>query len=161
MTFQSMVCTKCATDTESGPIHHRDIEGVAHRLFGLCYFDATGEGVIVDCVECGKKKHVDFESKTQERLISNSTCFNCDYWRDYGNKKDDPSSVRVNGNHYWIAAVGFGRGRDDWKGFGGQRFVIEFFDGRRVETDDLWSQGDIPPHFRERLPDNARFGKVA
>ncbi|CAO0836086.1 putative protein OS=Streptomyces microflavus OX=1919 GN=Smic_80960 PE=4 SV=1 [Streptomyces microflavus] len=42
-------------------------------------------------------------------------------------------------------------------GFGGRRFDIEFFDGRRVTTHDLWSQGTIPPKHRERYQDNARF----
>lgn len=155
-----MVCTKCTTDTKCGPIHHHDIEGVEHQLCGLCFFDATGDGVIVDCVECGQKERVSYESKTQERLIANSTCFRCDFWRGYEKRRDHPSAVRVGDRHYWVGSVGFSD-RPSWgRGFGGTRFVIEFFDGRRVETSDLLHQGEIPPHFRERMPDNARFGKA-
>ena len=39
----------------------------------------------------------------------------------------------------------------------GRRFDIEFFDGRRVTTHDLWSGSDIPERYRAHLPDNARF----
>jgi hypothetical protein len=44
-------------------------------------------------------------------------------------------------------------------GFGGARFKIRFHDGRRVETRNLWSYGEIPGEYREALPDNAVFAK--
>jgi hypothetical protein len=62
----------------------------------------------------------------------------------------EPRRVVVDGKHYVIGSGGNG-------GFGGRRFDIEFFDGRRVTTHDLWSQGTIPPKHRKRYPDNARF----
>jgi hypothetical protein len=46
---------------------------------------------------------------------------------------------------------------DDWKGFGGRKFIILFEDGRKVITTNLWSQGEIPKSFREDLPNNAKF----
>lgn len=58
--------------------------------------------------------------------------------------------VVVDGEHYTLGPGGSG-------GFGGRRWDIEFFDGRRVTTHDLWSQGTIPPKHRERYPNNARF----
>ncbi|MEU7039822.1 hypothetical protein AB0A77_02035 [Streptomyces varsoviensis] len=61
--------------------------------------------------------------------------------------------VVVDGQHYVIGPGNSG-------GFGGRRFDIEFFDGRRVTTRDLWSQGAIPPKHRRRYPDNARFVPV-
>ncbi|MFB8071104.1 hypothetical protein [Streptomyces californicus] len=63
---------------------------------------------------------------------------------------DESRRVVVDGQHYSIGPGASG-------GFGGRRFDIEFFDGRRVTTHDLWSQGTIPPKHRERYPDNARF----
>jgi hypothetical protein len=62
--------------------------------------------------------------------------------------------VVVNGEHFTLGDDEPG-GR--FKGHGGRRFDIEFFDGRRVTTRDLWHQGVIPPKHRERYPDNARF----
>lgn len=43
------------------------------------------------------------------------------------------------------------------RGYGGRRFDIEFFDGRKVTTTNLWYQGVVPLRWRERFPDNARF----
>lgn len=44
-----------------------------------------------------------------------------------------------------------------FRGFGGQKFVIEFFDGRKLETTNLWHIGIIPPYYRRTLKDNAKF----
>lgn len=33
----------------------------------------------------------------------------------------------------------------------------DYADGTEVVTNDLWAQGVIPAHFRDRLPDNAEF----
>jgi hypothetical protein len=44
---------------------------------------------------------------------------------------------------------------EHYRGFAGRRFVIRFHDGRIVETTNLWSNGIIPEHFRDRLLDNA------
>lgn len=63
---------------------------------------------------------------------------------------DEARRVVVDAEHYVIGPGGSG-------GHGGRRFDIEFFDGRKVTTRDLWSQGTIPPKHRERYPNNARF----
>lgn len=43
------------------------------------------------------------------------------------------------------------------KGFGGRRWDIVFLDGRRVTTTNLWHGSTVPPKWRERWPDTARF----
>ncbi len=48
---------------------------------------------------------------------------------------------------------------DHCRGFGGREHTIEFFDGRTVTTRNLWTQGTIPPAWRDRLPDNARWAQ--
>ena len=53
--------------------------------------------------------------------------------------------------------LGDGQGIGGVRGYGGTRHVIEFFDGRRVVTRDLWSSGVVPPKWRVKYPDNARF----
>ena len=63
--------------------------------------------------------------------------------------------VRVNHEHYCIEEEGIGT--YGFKGHGGRKFHIKFFDGREVITDNLWYQGVIPPKYRELLPDNAEF----
>lgn len=68
---------------------------------------------------------------------------------------DPDRRVVVDGVHYRLGKNG--GEPSPHNGMGGARYVVEFFDGRRVVTHDLWYQGPIPPKFRDHLPDNARF----
>lgn len=92
------------------------------------------------CVEC------DIRVKGDE-----SICHGCDHWLDHIKRTADRRIV-VDGTHYLVGPVG---------GFGGAKWVIEFFDPTRegFTTHQLWYQGTIPSHFRDRIPDNARFIK--
>ncbi|MEV4748997.1 hypothetical protein AB0K21_21685 [Streptosporangium sp. NPDC049248] len=77
------------------------------------------------------------------------------FWGPGGERGlDDPAKrVVVNGEHYLICGDETG----GFRGYGGRRFDIEFFDGRTATTRNLWCQGTIPPRWRDRYPDNARF----
>lgn len=145
------VCEHCGVDTVTGPVGTRTVGGKKLQLCDVCMFDLLGEGSVVDCRECGKRKGVNTLEK--DRLLAVQLCFTCDFWRGYERVKDDPRVVRVGGDHYFVEPDS-----TSWPlGFGGRRWSVEFFDGRRVVTKNLWHQGTIPEHFRERLPDNARF----
>ena len=104
----------------------------------------------VVCVECGETKSV--HSGDIKRLVAEQLCFTCNFWREKVAMRDNPNVARIEGKHYMIEDE-----HSNSRGFGGDRFVIFFADGRRVETHNLWFQGDIPAHFRNRLPDNATF----
>ena len=107
----------------------------------------------IHCVECGKTETRRWRKSFEEELKRRSLCFHCCFWHRLIDVVDDPRSVRVDGKHHFI-------GREDAKGFrgcAGARYTIEFHDGRRVETTNLWNQGEIPERFRDRLPDNAIF----
>lgn len=83
-----------------------------------------------------------------------------DYWEHYilGDKGvTEDRRVVIEGVHYSLGKNGAKPGPHN--GHAGRRFEIEFFDGRRVTTHDLWHQGPIPPVFRDRLPDNAKWGQ--
>ncbi|MFD9950543.1 hypothetical protein ACFWYW_57555 [Nonomuraea sp. NPDC059023] len=68
---------------------------------------------------------------------------------------DDPAKrVVVDGEHYLICEE---TGQLRFRGFGGSRFHIEFFDGRRATTTNLMHQGTVPDRYRDLYPDNARF----
>ncbi len=67
-------------------------------------------------------------------------------------EEDENRRVIVAGQHYMI---GLDSSRP--KGFGGRKFAIHFNDGRKVETCNLWFQGEIPEQFRAWFPDNAEF----
>lgn len=105
------------------------------------------------CRECGKtdnpKRWIG-----GEKIAATGLCFYCKHWDDLLNIKDRHDVVRIKGSHYM---VGSARSPHRYNGFGGSRFKIRFNDGREVETVDLWSQGQIADHFKERMPDNAVF----
>ncbi|WP_067184506.1 hypothetical protein [Microtetraspora niveoalba] len=75
-------------------------------------------------------------------------------WGPGGRRDQDDLTKRVvvDNVHYLI-----GDGKGSFQGFGGRRVDIEFFDGRKVTTTDLWHQGTVPPKWRHRFPNNARF----
>lgn len=104
------------------------------------------------CIECGCL--VETRYNCGEEMRRQNICFFCLHWQQLAAKVNDPKSVRVNNNHYQI---GNGTGPSPWRGFGGQTFKIQFFDGRQETTTDLWHQGTIPPIWRDRLPNNAEF----
>lgn len=65
---------------------------------------------------------------------------------------NDPRLVIADGHAYSI-----GSDNDNPRGFGGQRWIIRFHDGREVITHSLWHLGDIPASWRDRLPENAEL----
>ena len=110
------------------------------------------------CKECAKvveEKKLTYSEALRKQLISRQLCFSCNFWCNRCLGTRSPRSVRVDGRHYWIGNVCSGDKKS--QGFGGRRFVIRFIEGRKVTTTNLWHQGEIPEHFRERLPDNATF----
>lgn len=52
---------------------------------------------------------------------------------------------------------GDGRRGDRFNGMGGRRFDIEYLDGTKVTTYDLWMNGCVPYHLQREFPDNAKF----
>lgn len=82
-------------------------------------------------------------------------CFDCDHWtRLFEKYAGGDAVVRVDGVHYVMGDEDAGRAM---RGFGGRAFLIAFHNGRRVWSTNMWCQGDIPDHWRDRLPDNAAF----
>lgn len=101
------------------------------------------------CEICGKEIEKSFYSNA---TLCSDECFSKHYWLRFVAKKNDKDVVRCNGTHY---VIGDEDSRSCFRGFDGKRFKICFFDGRVVETTNLWCQGDIPEEFREELKDNA------
>ena len=93
----------------------------------------------------------------RDKLIKRQLCFKCNFWIEKVDLVNHPDSVRVDGSHYWINPERLRPGA--FRGFGGKQFIIIFNNGRRVTTTNLWHQGTIPPRFKDRLPDNAKFGQ--
>ena len=113
----------------------------------------------VTCKECGKVEELKWIEEMNEELIKNQLCFTCNHWYEHYQRSIDPKSpmedsIRIDGNHY-VACDEFSSG--GMRGFGGRKFVIEFFNGYVIRSSNLWCQGEITEVWRSRLPDNARF----
>ena len=109
------------------------------------------------CVECGGVRYVDFVATMKARLLESGLCSTCDHWTMLHAKREDPRVAVIEGQHYMIERDLSPRTPRHCAGFGGSKHTIRFNDGREVVTHNLWAQGTIPDHFRERLPDTAIF----
>lgn len=105
------------------------------------------------CKECGEPVNAHKWMKpTGDMLTQRRLCYSCNHFAEFLPIANDPTTVRVKGEHFMI-------GDEDenpkWKGYGGRPFHIRFFDGREVATTNLGHLGEIPRHYQDRLPDNA------
>ena len=107
------------------------------------------------CKECNSEIELCYDKETKTQLIKYQLCFNCNFWREKVDIKDREEVARIDGAHYIIGKNDHSPNR--FRGFGGSKFTISFFDGREIVTSDLWYQGVIPDKFKKRLPDNAKF----
>jgi hypothetical protein len=105
------------------------------------------------CVECGGVITLGWLAPIPDRLRERCICHGCDLWTGKA-EEQGPHVVVVRGTRYTISPDIPG---NRFAGFGGSRFEIEFLDGRTVVSHNLWFNGEVPAHFRKRIPDNARF----
>lgn len=99
------------------------------------------------CIICGKT--IESSAYSNANLCS-SKCFHENFW----NENLDETAIIVNGCCYHDG----GRkpaGYSGFMGHGGKLFKIEMFDGRIIETNNLWYNGEIPTE--RAVKDNARF----
>ena len=123
----------------------------------------------ITCRECGDPIWARHDTHA-ERMLGERLCSTCYFWTHLPTASG--IVVIADGCHYEIGETeqacarrcGFptmdGRLRSDYRhvlGHGGAEFTVVLNDGRRIVTTNLWTQGPIPEHFRDRLPDNARF----
>ena len=108
------------------------------------------------CCICGKEEdpsHWINESEMREHKM----CFSCNFWREMlekDSKRSPHTWCMIDGTHYVIEPD---EPNSAFQGFGGAKFQIEFNDGHRVVTHNLWCQGEPENYWREKFPDNARF----
>jgi len=113
---------------------------------GLCY-DIWIISV-TECAICGN-------TEVERDFAWFGKCHRCHFWEDMLQYKDEPSTAIIDGWHYSIGSDT--TSNKMFKGHGGRKFVIEFDDGRKVTTTDLWAQGSIPEKLRHKFPNNAKF----
>lgn len=111
----------------------------------------------VTCRECGVLKSIDeYRQETRERLHRDSLCFDCAHWTDrHARQLVDPRAIVVDGLAYSLGPEPAPTERKSWRlGCGGQRWTLRPIEGGPdVVSHNVWCQGVVPPHFRERMPD--------
>lgn len=115
----------------------------------------------ITCSICGKNEVLVWNGDCNRKLAFLKQCFLCNHWAEKVEWTDFLHEfrdlvVRVSGGHYKIGPEPL-PGEKGMYGYGGRAFHIQFMDGRKVTSHNLWHQGTIPPHFRAMLPDNAVF----
>lgn len=115
-----------------------------------------------DCKICGKPIWLQWLGDKDKNLVELQECFGCNFWMNLVRKGDNIVIDHPRRNEYTISGrhhYQFGKATkpSSFNGFAGQRFVIRFFDGRIVETCDLWLQGKVPELFFDKLPVNAEM----
>jgi len=107
-------------------------------------------------MKCSKCKedigHTEYAGEEGKLIKSKKVCFTCAYWMVMYNQDKDPknkytSFVTPDHIHYVV-----GDKKSNYCGFGGVSFVVVFSDGKKVETHNLWYQGEVPKIFREGWP---------
>jgi hypothetical protein len=121
---------------------------------------------MIVCKECGTHETGSWTESIQKEMKDWSVCFTCWHWLDLIRKSEAETKwidVRVSGTHYQAHKELNQRMRPPGAtdlGFGGRLFRIAFHDDTKITTNNLWCQGRIPEHFRDRLPDNAVFERT-
>ena len=89
------------------------------------------------------------------RLMISDEAFTKMFWDEKVAIKDAPYVMRVEHTHY---IIGDPDPTNPWRGHGGRKFIFERLDtGERIESTNVWYQGQIPTDYDDLLPDNARI----
>ena len=111
----------------------------------------------MNCKTCGNKISFTFGEDRNKELEDSQHCFDCNFWDTrLIEMQTDPNYYVANGNLFWDG----GHGKTDifgYKAHGGYPFYIKCHDGRKVTTDNLWHNGEIPPEWIEKFPNTAVF----
>lgn len=108
------------------------------------------------CNVCGRLVKTHYIEPTRTKLINTNTCFRCDFWNDKLARIDNPRVFIIDGKAYFREDDMDGNNR--FVGHGGRQFSIKRLDtGEIIQTKNLWCNGDVPKHFREKMKDNAKF----
>lgn len=109
------------------------------------------------CPVCKNEEAGKWMRLTQIQILTWGLCSSCQFWARLVSTRDNPTHVVADSTHY---VIGNEAKKGGFRGFGGRRFVIEFFDGRVITTTNLWCQDNIPQWAREYLPNNAKFRRT-
>nr|WP_297937003.1 hypothetical protein [uncultured Lachnoclostridium sp.] len=104
------------------------------------------------CEICGKEIP---QSLYSGAVLCSSACFSVHFWRQICSEKEE--HLIIDGECYFVDTPALSTKPSSMLGHAGRRFTIRTFDGKIIETNNLWYNGMIPSEFRDQLPDNAMF----
>jgi len=102
------------------------------------------------CPVCGKELKPYEEHYLNER----GKCFECSLWEERLPLVGQPDVAIIDGTFY---TIGDEDDTSPFRGFGGDKFVIRFKDGREVTTTNLWCGGEVSDYWKPKFPNNADF----
>lgn len=116
----------------------------------------------IQCRECLRPESPGSRTKeAADKILSYGVCINCLYWLEWiESATKNPLMFISSGRAYTIGrepSAGELRRNQDCYGFGGAGWKVSINNGEWITTHNLWTQGEVPKHFRERLPDNAEL----
>ena len=107
------------------------------------------------CPTCNKELGTDSCISSDERSMKKrGECFECALWRERLPLVGNPDVAIIDGTFY---TIGDENDPSPFRGFGGDKFVINFKDGRKVTTTNLWCGGEISEAWKSKFPNNADF----
>ena len=107
------------------------------------------------CPTCNQELGAASFIGSDERSIKeHGECFECALWRERLSLVGNPDTAIIDGTFY---TIGDEDSKDPFRGFGGDKFVIHFKDGREVVTTNLWCGGNISEAWKSLFPNNANF----
>lgn len=110
--------------------------------------------ILDNCSSCGQSFKTTWNEPTRSEMIKKHICFSCNFWLFQLNRK---GAIIINGHKYQDGGKIDKSTTGGFVGYGGRDFKIEFNTGKIIETNNLWSQGQLPDRFKEKFPDNAKF----
>ena len=114
-----------------------------------------GEGILEDnCPCCGGYIKTTFTKPTKSEIIQKKLCFSCLHWNKILDDLSNPNRFIIGGNAYCHVEQKEGY----FQGHGGRTFRIKRYDTNEVfVSNNLWCQGQIPIHLKDRIKNNACF----
>ena len=104
------------------------------------------------CPTCGQELGKSWSDENS--MKEHGECFECALWRERLPLVKNPDVAIIDGTFY---TIGDENDPSPFRGFGGDKFVIKFKDGREVTTTNLWCGGHISEAWKPQFPDNADF----
>ena len=110
--------------------------------------------MVMKCPTCGEELGTESNISSDERSMkAHGECFICSLWRERLPLVGNPDVAIIDGTLYTIED----EDAKGMRGFGGAKFVINFKDGRKVTTTNLYCGGHISEYWKPQFPDNADF----